>query len=357
MANESPQSILKQFSFKRLLLPIIIGLGVVIFFFVQGFDREAFEAIRWSWKATFWIMAVLVMMAVRHGAYMYRIRVATGNVLSWGKSFDIILLWEFASAATPSVVGGSTVALYLLNKENINMGKTTTVILFTTFLDQLFFIVFAPTFFVLASRGNMFPNDPSCLQSMNINALTSLDDLVYVFIFGYLLLLGYTLLIGYGLFVNPPGLKRLIVRVFSFRLLQRWRLSAWQAGSDMIVASTELQTQGLGFWIKTFGATVVSWSARYLVINCLIMAFTSVDDHFILYARQFVMWVIVLVPATPGGSGIAELTFLAVLCEFIPKGLSGGLAFLWRLFTYYPYLFIGVIVLPRWINRVYTTDE
>lgn len=353
----SQQQILKQLSFKRLLLPIIIGLGVVLFFFVRGFDPEAFRAVRWSWNATFWIMLALVMASMRHLAYMYRIRLLTGNALTWGKSFDIILLWEFASAATPSIVGGAAAALYLLNKENINMGKTTTVVLFTAFLDELFFITFAPIFFVLASRKYMFPNDQACLQDMDLAALSTLDDLVFVFIFGYLLLFAYTVLIGYGLFINPSGVKRLIIKVFSLRYMKRWRMQAWQTGSDLIVASKELQKQGYEYWLKAFGSTVISWSARYLVVNCIIMAFTTIDNHFIVYARQFVMWIIVLVPTTPGSSGVAEITFLAVLCEFIPKGLSAGLAFLWRLLTYYPYLVLGLLLLPRWLSRVYTTSE
>jgi hypothetical protein len=65
------------------------------------------------------------------------------------------------------------------------------------------------------------------------------------------------------------------------------------------------------------------------------------------------MWVIMLISPTPGGSGIAEYAFSVYLEEFIPRGLDGSLALLWRLVSYYPYLIIGVVLLPRWVRRVY----
>jgi uncharacterized protein (TIRG00374 family) len=65
------------------------------------------------------------------------------------------------------------------------------------------------------------------------------------------------------------------------------------------------------------------------------------------------MWVILLISPTPGGTGVAEFFFPVFLGEFIGQGLSTPLAILWRLISYYPYIFIGVLVLPVWIRRVY----
>jgi uncharacterized protein (TIRG00374 family) len=81
------------------------------------------------------------------------------------------------------------------------------------------------------------------------------------------------------------------------------------------------------------------------------MAFNPLADQFIIFARQLSMWVILIVSPTPGGSGIAEFVFSGFLSEFIPFGLAGILTVLWRLISYYPYLFIGAIVLPRWLGK------
>ncbi|MFP4060339.1 MAG: UPF0104 family protein, partial [Bacteroidales bacterium] len=81
-----------------------------------------------------------------------------------------------------------------------------------------------------------------------------------------------------------------------------------------------------------------------------------VSDHFLIFARQLVMWIIMLVSPTPGGSGFAEFVFSRYLGEFIPASpvTSGAIivamAFMWRIISYYPYLLMGVIILPRWLQ-------
>jgi hypothetical protein len=146
----------------------------------------------------------------------------------------------------------------------------------------------------------------------------------------------------------------------SLPFLKRWKAKAVQTGDDIITTSAEMKGKPVIFWVKTFGATVFSWSARFWVVNALIMAFrtsadqfTHIGDQFLIYGRQLVMWVILLVSPTPGGSGVAEYAFPLFLGDFIPSGLETALGLLWRLFSYYPYLFIGFFILPFWIRRVY----
>ncbi|MDR0567251.1 MAG: flippase-like domain-containing protein, partial [Prevotellaceae bacterium] len=106
------------------------------------------------------------------------------------------------------------------------------------------------------------------------------------------------------------------------------------------------------FWLKSFAATFVSWTSRYWVVNALFLAFFAVHDHLLIFARQLVMWIMMLVSPTPGGSGFAEFVFKQFLGDFIPvAGLTVIIALLWRLITYYLYLLIGVVIVPGWIKN------
>jgi len=68
--------------------------------------------------------------------------------------------------------------------------------------------------------------------------------------------------------------------------------------------------------------------------------------------KQFVLWLFMLVSPTPGGSGVAEYAFGELLGDFGASAiLLAGMAILWRLISYFPYLFIGAVVLPAWIRR------
>ena len=141
--SKSPNA-LKLFSPGRIAIAILIGLSVATYQVVDSFDIKAFEEVKWTWHSTFWIIVAVLMMAIRDLAYMYRIRVLTDYQINWRNSFDTIMLWEFASAITPSVVGGSAVAVYIVNKEGVKMGKSTAVVMTSAMLDELFYILMVP---------------------------------------------------------------------------------------------------------------------------------------------------------------------------------------------------------------------
>ena len=122
-----------------------------------------------------------VMMAVRDLAYMYRIIVLTDNKLSWKQAFNVILLWEFSSAVSPSVVGGTGPAIFFLYKEGLSGGKSTAVVLTAIFLDEVFFVVAVPIVYFVYGL-NIFPPDT-----------ISFDQIIYAFYGGYIVIFIYTL--------------------------------------------------------------------------------------------------------------------------------------------------------------------
>jgi uncharacterized membrane protein YbhN (UPF0104 family) len=289
------------------------------------------------------------MMCIRDIAYMYRIKVLSGELITWRRSFPVIMLWEFASAITPTMVGGTAFAFYILNKEKVNMGRSIAVVLTTSFLDELFFVLAVPLVFLSVGKANLFIS----LDPVASTSLAEAGGIYYFFWLGYGIIAAYTLLVAYALFINPRAVKWVLLRIFSLPLLRRWKNNAWHTGNDMVIASGEIRGQPVSYWVKSFGATIFSWTARYMVINCIIMAFVHHGwyENMIIYARQLVMWIILLVSPTPGGSGIAEVIFSRFLGELIPTGISDSLALLWRLISYYPYLFIGAVILPRWFKK------
>ena len=341
------RKILSLFRFRRIIIPIIIGLLVASYLLYDSFDKEVFQQIHFGWQSLLWLFVALLLMATRDIAYMYRIRLLTDKQLSWRKSFDVIMLWEFASSVTPSVVGGSAVALFIINKEGIKMGKSTAIVMITALLDELFYIIMVPVVFIIVGSNSLF------ISAREISLLGMTLGSKQIFIVGYLFILLLTSIIVYGVFINPRGFKWLLIKIFKLPFLRKWRTKAKETGDEIITTSKEMKGKSFMFWFKAFFATFFSWTARFWVVNFLLLAFVSVNEHFLIYARQLIMWVIMLISPTPGSSGVAEFAFSDFLGDFITPGLSPALAVLWRLFSYYPYLFIGAIILPYWIRRVY----
>src|SRR5690606_25663572 len=152
--DQNQKTILKSFSPIKVLIPVFLGLGAAAWLFIK--DDKLGDLAGIADANLWWLAAALVVLVIRDLSYIYRIRSLTDTFLSWRNSLDVIMLWEFASAVTPSVVGGTTVATIILNKEGIPLGKSLAYVMLTAVLDNMFFIVAAPIA-LLATQGEVFP--------------------------------------------------------------------------------------------------------------------------------------------------------------------------------------------------------
>lgn len=339
-------NVLKQFNTGKFLLPVAIGLAVAGFMIWRNFDSAAFEKINWTWSSTSWILLALFSVVVRDVAYMIRIRVLTDYDLTWYRSFLVIMLWECSSALAPGIIGGGFFfAIFILSREGVNTGRSISVITFSSFLDGIFLAVMAPLVYWIAGKNELF----SGIQlSSNVGS-----GIFYSFWTIYFIILAYKLFVAYALFVNPYFVKRTLSIIFSLPVLKRFRRGVIETGNQLIIASEGLKNKNFNYWFLSLIATFASWTARYSIVNCIIHAFqgdTPLKD-FVVYGKQVVMGILVLVSPTPGGSGVAEFIFNDFLGEFIQPGLAPSLAFLWRLISYYPYIIAGAIILPRWVRQ------
>ncbi len=340
------ENILKSLSPRKIIWPILIGLLVSGYLLYRTFDKETFTFVTFTWHTLLFLVIAISMMFVRDVAYMYRIIVLTDYKIGWKQAFNIIMLWEFSSAVSPSVVGGTGPAIFFLYKEGISSGKSTAVILTAIFLDELFFLISVPAVYFIFG-DNIFPPDS-----------VAIDEIKFSFMLGYAGIFIYTSFLAYALFVNPYLFKSFISWVFLFPLLRKWRLRARKSANQIIKTSKEIKGKPFGYWFKSMMATIFSWGGRYFVVNFMLMAFFgniyTIKDQFLIFGRQLTMWIILLVSPTPGGSGIAEYIFSNFLGDFIANpSWYAPLAILWRLISYYPYLFLGVIILPIWLRRVF----
>jgi uncharacterized protein (TIRG00374 family) len=301
---------------------------------------DVVRKIQVSWQSVFWVIIAFLLMFGRDLGYTARMRVLSEGKLGWLQCLRIVILWEFTSTVTPGAVGGTGVATLYVHKEGLSVGKSAAIVMTTSLLDEIYFIIMFPLIVILTGDA-----------LFNVSSMMG-KGMLTVALVGYGIKLAWVLLLSYGLFINPRGLRWFIIKVFSLPILRRWKQGAIKTGEDVVASAGELQHKRVGFWLKSFGCTVLSWTSRYWVVNALFLAFFAVHDHFLIFARQLVMWIMMLVSPTPGGSGFAEYVFKEFLGDLIPiAGMVVVLALLWRFITYYVYLILGVIVLPSWVRN------
>jgi uncharacterized protein (TIRG00374 family) len=351
MPHDSQHKMINKLRPRKIILPIILGLAVVAWFIVKDLNAGVFKEIVMTWNSVFWLLVAFLFVVLRTFGYMARIRILTDNDLTWIQSFRVIMLWEFTSAISPSTVGGTGFAVVFLHKEGINLGRSTSVVLATSFLDELYFVVIFPLLLIIIGGKTIF------ITSLHGTGIAFLNNLVIIAIAGYLIILAWVLLVGYGLFFNPKAIKSLIIKLFSLPFIKRWKEPAIRAGNDIVESSNDLKKKSFSFWLNAIVTTFISWTSRYLVVNAILVAFFKINDHLLIFTRQLVMWIMMIVSPTPGGSGFAELILGRYLSDLIPvnQATAGGvalaMALIWRIISYYPFLLAGVLIIPGWIEQ------
>ncbi len=340
----------KMFSMWKVLLPVVIGLCVVGWMLWHDASKEniaeELRTIRFTWRT--WVCFVLsfLFMFGRDWGLSWRFRILTNKELSWWKAFKVELLCEFTSCITPSAVGGSSMGMVYLNSQGVEFGMAITLMMTTLFLDELYLVVFCPLIVLLTPAGELFVSGNG--------AFNQGVRLTFWIVYGVIAL--WTLTLFCGIIWKPSWMRGFLKKVTSWRWLRRWQGKAVELGDNMVATSRELRNKPFRFWAKVFGGTTLSWFSRYLVVNALFFGFLPYTDpdQWIIFAREFVLWVVLMVSPTPGGAGLSEWLFSGYYGDLVhTAGMALVLAILWRIISYYTYLIIGVIIVPGWIKSTY----
>ncbi len=340
------KEIFKTLNPNKVWVPVIIGLGIVFFMFYIDPTVNA-QTLSGVFDASIVsLLIAVVFIILRDTGYVFRIREITDKHLTWVRAIYVIILWEFASAVTPSIVGGTAVAVFILNKEGIPLGKALAFTMLTAIMDNLFFVIGAPIILFLA-KGYIFPES----EVLEVRLGSSLE---YLFWVSYSLYTFYSILMALALFYRPRVFKWIMLKLFSIKWLKKWKYQAHTYGDQIIDASRELRGKSIKYWLIIIISTLFIWSSRYFMLNALISAYESLDifEHIVIFARQIIMWIVMMISPTPGSSGTAEFFFAQFFNEFL-TGYTFVTSILWRMFSYYPYLILGAIFLPKWIRQVF----
>ncbi|MEL6123400.1 MAG: lysylphosphatidylglycerol synthase transmembrane domain-containing protein, partial [Bacteroidota bacterium] len=251
------------------------------------------------------------------------------------------------SSVSPTNFGGSAVAFFLLIQERISAARATSIVLYTIIADTLFFVISFPIVLILFGRIMFYPiADGGVWSGMGAT-------LVVV----WLVMAAYGLLLAYGLFVQPRQLRRLLSWMAGWRLLSRSKDRILKAAVDIEASSLRIRKMPLDFHGRLVLATLLAWALRFFTVTAILIALNpqmsqTLMDHVILLGRGQSLYAVTAYSPTPGGSGVAEIIFGQFYQEYVSKGVAVIAAVIWRIITYYPYLILGVIIIPNWIRKL-----
>lgn len=330
----------------KIALPILLGVGVAVWLFIDDFRPEIWREIQWDFLTVIGIAGALIFVFGRDFGMAWRFRALTDRQLHWSQAARVTMLVEFTSAITPSAVGGSAFGMLFLSREGIKIGRATTLMMTTLLLDELFFTLLCPVILIFISHADLF-------------GFAEGKDMGGAFAFGletafwciYGVIVVWTAILFAGIIVSPRTVKKLLMAIMRLKLLKRWHDSMERTTDTMVQTSCEIRGRSMRWWAEAFAATATSWLSRFLTVNMLFVAFASLASQLAVFGRQFVVWVILMVTPTPGGSGVSEWLFTEYYGDLIGSAaLALVIALFWRLISYYVYLLIGVCILPSWLR-------
>ncbi|WGI16647.1 flippase-like domain-containing protein [Methanonatronarchaeum sp. AMET-Sl] len=248
--------------------------------------------------------------------------------LSYFTTLKIVLSSSFAAAITPSYAGGEPVRLYLLSREEKSSGGIATAIVISERAMDIFFLIIFGTISIFV-LGERFTDYISMQIAYLFIALIFLTTII-----GVLTSLFKPIIIKktIGFLSRPlekirPGTINQINREIDSYNEVLWKYIK-NKNKKLLIAS-----------ILTFGLWGVEFSIPYVILTGL----GQEVDFLTAWAGYALVMLIVMIPTTPGGSGVAEIGASIVYSAIAGTALIGIFVLIWRAVTYYLDLIIGGI--------------
>jgi len=346
-ANAREQKFIKTMRPSRIILPVLIGIFVVVYLFWAQFDLEKFREIRWTAAAFGWITLAFILLIFRHLFYTLRLHAITGGAFSFVKCIQLMVLWEFSAALTPTNKGGPAVMLFVLTKEKLSAGRTVAAVFYAMLADTGFFSIMLPVMLLIYGPSMLYPGVTS-FQASGFAGGT--------FLVTYSMMATYFVTLVFFMFIRPRYAGQLLQWLSKRSLLKRWSEKIAHTGRDFLLAAEETRRQPARVHIAAVTGTIGAWFCKFAMINCLMIAvvpsipFDGTTQAFI-YARLVAMFIIMAFSPTPGGAGFAEVALSNFISDYVPIGIGLVVALLWRGMAYYGYLIVGALVVPGWISK------
>ena len=322
-------------------LPLLFGVAVAVWLIKKDIDMATLRSIPLDGHTVLCVGLAILAVFGRDFGLAWRFHTIAAGDLTWKRSFRTDIMCAFTSAITPSVVGGSALAIFYLNREGIGIGRATALTLTTLFLDELFFVIFCPIIVLLVPLSDLFSTGG--IESESISTFLGGVEIVFWLVYA-------------GIVIWTAILY--IEKISRWRILRRFSDRIATTARNMASTSQWVKGRSPRWWLNVFGSTVLSWFSRYFVVCFLFLAFVPSASQMLVFARQFVVWVVLMVSPTPGGSGISEWLFATYYGDLIGNaGMAAVIALVWRLLCYYIYLIAGCSLLPGYFGENKNTAQ
>ncbi|HMA04299.1 MAG TPA: flippase-like domain-containing protein [Methanomicrobiales archaeon] len=303
----------RTFEYLKRLNPLFLFLAIVFHFLAYGF----------------WAMRIRTMAA------------SLGHRVEFTYCLNLVMANLLAGAITPAQAGGEPVRIHQLYRNNVPLGDATAIVLVERVLDAVILgVAGIGAIFLL---GEMVEAVPRGLTLVITLAWLAMVVIIGAFVFSVR---------------NPEFLKRSLKRI-SGVFIRRWDFTR----VERLIASIDREVDNFHDSLSRFMAhgrrgllwgalyTGLFWFSEFIIVSLILIGIGEQPYYLLSLIAQIVIAIVMMIPLTPGSSGVAELSATSIYGLFINTSIVGVLVVVWRAIFYYLNIAVGIVASIPLIQR------
>ena len=317
-------------------LYISIGFSLVVLIVILYFTINE-NTIQYLKKINPWFLLLAFLTHIMTMCFWaMRVKKMSGSLgypIKFFYSLNLVFANLLAAAVTPAQAGGEPVRVHELYKANVPLGDATAIVIMERVLDGI------------ALAG---------LAAFAMFALTeqwkSLGAISEVMVFITWIFVAGCLVLFYLAIRRPDVMKRVADRAARF-FTRKWepaRVTELLERIEKEIANFHaavlkfVRTAKSGLaWGMVF--TLLYWVSEIVTASLILMGLGQPPLFFESFVIQLILAILMMLPLTPGSSGIAEVGATSMYALFIPASIVGIFVVIWRIVLYYFNIALGIV--------------
>jgi len=282
-------------------------------FLLLAFIAHIFTMCFWAWR----VQLMTNSLGYRVG-FLYSLNLVFANLL--------------AAAVTPAQAGGEPVRIHELYKADVPLGDATAIVIIERVLDGIMLAMLAAFAMIVLNR-----EWKSLGHTSNVIMYITL-----VFITGCLVLF-------FVFATRPHILKRVMIRIVRF-FTKHWEPERFDEFARRIDQEVDNFHGALKKFVHSAKGglawglffTMLYWVSECVTASLILVGLGQPPLIFESFVINLILAILMMLPLTPGSSGIAEVGATSMYALFLPSAILGIFIVIWRLVLYYFNIALGI---------------
>jgi glycosyltransferase 2 family protein len=284
----------------------------------------------------FFLLLAFLIHVLSMCFWALRIQKMTGSLgyrIGFFYSLNLVFANLLLAAITPSQAGGEPVRIHELYRADVPLGDATAIVIMERVLDGIVLAFLAA--FAMIVLADLWKSLGVISQVMVL--------ITWIFVIGCLLLF-------YLAIKRPDNVKNVVNHIAGF-FTRGWEITrveelimrADKEIDNFNEAVIKFVKSAKGGLLWGFLFTLLYWISEILIASLILLGLGQQPLILESFVIQLVLAILMMLPLTPGASGIAEVGATSLYALFIPASIVGIFVVIWRMVLFYFNIALGIL--------------